>query len=62
MCIRDSLNTDVANVAHAVLSVDRLNSRGMSTWMPASQMEHAWLLTDDGRWHELSGPCLLGQH
>eukprot|EP00969_Alexandrium_andersonii_P134053 5929902-Alexandrium_andersonii.AAC.1 len=25
-------------------------------------MEHAWLLTDDGQWHELSGPCLLGQH
>eukprot|EP00974_Lingulodinium_polyedra_P119866 11172792-Lingulodinium_polyedra.AAC.1 len=36
-----------------------MNGHGSSCWLPAEQQETCWLVTGNGSWTELSGPCLL---
>eukprot|EP00974_Lingulodinium_polyedra_P045694 4380843-Lingulodinium_polyedra.AAC.1 len=56
-----SLQADVAGIAHPVASVERMNERGMSVWMPSEHHAGSWLVAADGTWTQLQGPCLLGQ-
>jgi len=49
----------VADVKTAIASVSSMNDHGTSAWFPSKQLQHAWLLTDDGVWTELNGPSLL---
>eukprot|EP00974_Lingulodinium_polyedra_P000652 62348-Lingulodinium_polyedra.AAC.1 len=33
----------------------------MSVWTPSEQHAGSWLVSADGAWTQLQGPCLLGQ-
>ena len=50
-----TLKAHVADIAHPVISVSKMNGNGVSVWLPAENMKGCWLVTEGGEWHSLEG-------